>query len=363
MSKKKGVKKDILDNLIAEVFEGSKKLSDYDDDDSEFVILNYFDTGHVLLNCQISGKWDGGCPDNKILMMGGLEASGKSYIMKNILSDATNRCGYGVLYFDTEGELRKEDLENHNIPINRILIPKPPKRKGKDFNELEMWDTANIKNKWLQTINAVKPNSKIMIVLDSLSNLASNKEIADSLNDDDAGDMGGRNKQLKSLFRTISASASKKRIPIIMISHIYKTIGLFSTVELSAGQGAKYNASITPLFTPTNIKEGDEVVGIRVKSFVKKNRLAKPFTTIEFDIYFNGGLDRYSGLDDYAVKFGMLETANGGSKGKCYVLPTAPDVKIPIKLLKSDGDKYEEFWENLLKNGLGEKLNEYFEFK
>lgn len=366
MAKEKTIKeekRDILDDLISNVYEDSKKLSDYEDGDSEYEVVDFFDTGHILLNCQISARWDGGCPDNKILMMAGLEASGKSYIMKNIIKDATNRCGYKVLYFDTEGELRTEDLKNHDIDPKRVLIPKPPKRKGKDGNDLEMWDTINLKNKWTQTINYLKPDSKIMIILDSLSNLASSKEINDSLKDDDAGDMGQRNKQLKAMFRVISAPASTKRVPIVMISHVYKTIGLFSATEISSGQGAKYNASITPIFSPTVIKEGDEVVGIRVKSFVKKNRLAKPFTTIEYDIFFDGGLDRYSGLESYAIRFGLLSTANGGSKGTCYVLPNDPETKIPIKMLKDNKEEYKNFWENLLKNGFGDKLNEFFKFK
>lgn len=355
-------KKDILDELIANVYQESQRLSDYEDGDSEYEVLDYFDTGHILLNCQLSSKWNGGCPDNKILMMAGLEASGKSYIMKNIIADATNRCGYRVLYYDTEGELVKQDLVNHKIDPNRVLIPKPPKRKGKEGNDLEMWDTVNLKNKLVQTIEYLKPNSKMMIIIDSLSNLASNKEIEDSLNDNDAGDMGQRNKQLKAMFRVISAVASRKRIPFVIISHIYKTIGLFSSTEISSGQGAKYNASVTPVFTPTLIKEGDEIVGIRVKSYIKKNRLAKPFTTIEYDIYFDGGLDRYSGLEDYAVKFGLLVTANAGSKGKCYILPGSEE-KIPLKELKSDPVKYKSFWDSLLENGFGDQLHEFFKFK
>jgi len=360
--KEKEIKKDILDDLIANVYESSKKLSDYEEGDSEYEVKDYFDTGHILLNCQISARWDGGCPDNKILMMAGAEASGKSYIMKNIISDAINRCGYKVLYFDTEGELRTEDLSNHGIPADKVLVPKPPVRKGKDGDNLLMWDTTSLKNKWIQTINYLKPDSKIMFVLDSLSNLPSSKEISDSLEDSDAEDMGRRNKQLKSMFRSISSPASTKRIPIVMISHVYKTIGLFSSIEISSGTGAKYNASITPLFTPTIIKEGEDNIGINVRSFVKKNRLAKPFTTINYEIYFDGGLDRYSGLEEYAVKFGIIETVNAGSKGKCYVVDKDVDNKIPLKDLKSDKKAYSEFWQMLLKNGFGEKLNNYFKF-
>lgn len=357
-------RQDVLDDLIGSVFQESKRLSDYDDGESEFDVIDYFDTGCILLNCQLSGRWDGGCPDNKILMLAGVEASGKSYVMKNVVASAIKK-GYAVVYFDTEGELKRDDLEkSHGIPASKVLIPQPPVRKGKEGNDLQMWDTINLKNKWLQMIDKIKPGQKIICVLDSLSNLPSPGELESSLADKDTGDMGQRNKQLKAMFRSISSPAAKKRIPIVVISHVYKTIGTFSTTEISAGTGAKYNASMTPLFTPKPIKVGEgeesEVIGIQVKSHVKKNRLAKPFTTIYFDIYFDGGMDRYSGLLEYAEKFGFLQLVNGGSNGKCMVLTTEPDKKIPLKTMTPK--KWKTFWDNLLIEGLGDALNKEFRF-
>jgi hypothetical protein len=248
----------------------------------------------------------------------------------------------------------------HGIPLDKVIKPEPPKPKEKE--SVRMWHTVNLKNKLVQFINYLKPDPKVMLVIDSLSNLPGAEELEVAVKDKDTEDMGRRNKQLKTMFRVISEPAATKRIPIVMISHVYKTIGLFSSTEISSGTGAKYNASITPLFTPSVIKDGDEVLGITIKSYIKKNRLARPFTTVMIDIFFDGGMDRYSGLLEYAEKFGFLTiSSNNGNLGKCMILTTEPDKKIPLKSL--DKEDWKIFWEKLLIEGLGDALNDHFRFK
>lgn len=356
---------DSVDAIIDSVLEDSRTLAE-EADGEESDPIDWFDTGCVLLNCQISGRWNGGVPDNKMFMPAGPEASGKSYVMKNIVADAINRCGYYNIHFGTEGETTKSDFESHGIPLDRVRVARAPLETHKVGNgsksvQIQQWHTVNIKNKWFDLINKFKPNPKVIFTLDSLSNLPGLEELLAAAEGKATEDMGRRNKQLKAFIRAVIDPASTKRIPIISIAHVYQSIGLYSTTEVSSGTGAKYGASIVPLFRPKPIKDGDEITGIQVTSHIKKNRFAKPFTTITFDIYFDGGMDRYSGLLEYAKKFGFLDVVGGGNKGNCIVLTTDPDTKIPIRDLV--GEERKAFWEKLLVEGFGDALNEEFRFR
>jgi RecA/RadA recombinase len=357
---------DSVDAIIGSVLEDSRTLAD-ETEGEESDPIDWFDTGCVLLNCQISGRWNGGVPDNKMFMPAGVEASGKSLIMKKIIADAVNRCGYKAIHFGTEGETTKSDFAAHGIPLDKVFVAKAPLETHKiganstKSVQIQQWHTVNIKNKWFDLINKFKPNPKVLLSLDSLSNLPGLEELLAAAEGKATEDMGRRNKQLKAFVRAIIDPASTKRIPIISIAHVYQSIGLYSTTEVSSGTGFKYGASIVPLFRPKPIKDGDEVTGIRVSSHIRKNRFAKPFTTIEFDIYFDGGIDRYSGLLEYAKKFGFLDIVAGGSKGNCIVLTTDPENKIPIR--DFDGEARTQFWEKLLIEGFGDALNEEFRFR
>ena len=144
---------------------------------------------------------------------------------------------------------------------------------------------------------------KILIVLDSIGMMSSNKEKADLLKGDIKQDMT-RAKQLNALFRSISSDLGYLDIPMVCCNHTYLTQDLYPKEISKGGMGLVYSASVLGFLSKSKLKTGEEddmdlsQSGISVLFKTQKNRLAKP-KKIRFDISFLNGLNPYTGLDAF----------------------------------------------------------------
>jgi hypothetical protein len=144
---------------------------------------------------------------------------------------------------------------------------------------------------------------KLMIVLDSLGQMASNKEKADLLKGDIKQDMT-KAKALGSMFRSINTDLGFLDIPMIVCNHTYLTLDMFPAEKLKGGNGLLYSASVIGFMSKSKLKTGEEddmdlgASGISVLFKTSKNRMAKP-KKIRFDISFASGLNPYTGLDAF----------------------------------------------------------------
>ncbi len=144
---------------------------------------------------------------------------------------------------------------------------------------------------------------KLMIVLDSLGQMASNKEKADLLKGDIKQDMT-KAKALGSMFRSINTDLGYLDIPMIVCNHTYLTMDLFPQERLKGGNGLLYSASVIGFMSKSKLKTGEEddmdlgQSGISVLFKTAKNRMAKP-KKIRFDISFAHGMNPYTGLDAF----------------------------------------------------------------
>ena len=142
-----------------------------------------------------------------------------------------------------------------------------------------------------------------MIVLDSLGQMASNKEKADLLKGDIKQDMT-KAKALGSMFRSINTDLGYLDIPMIVCNHTYLTMDLFPQEKLKGGNGLLYSASVIGFMSKSKLKTGEEddmdlgQSGISVLFKTAKNRMAKP-KKIRFDISFAHGMNPYTGLDAF----------------------------------------------------------------
>jgi hypothetical protein len=144
---------------------------------------------------------------------------------------------------------------------------------------------------------------KLMIVLDSLGQMASNKEKADLLKGDIKQDMT-KAKALGSMFRSINTDLGYLEIPMIVCNHTYLTLDLYPAEKLKGGNGLLYSASVIGFMSKSKLKTGEEddmdlgQSGISVLFKTSKNRMAKP-KKIRFDISFAHGMNPYTGLDAF----------------------------------------------------------------
>ncbi len=258
-------------------------------------ITEYIDSGNLLLNAQLSGSLRGGYPNARSVGLGGDSGAGKTFLCLNGIKNSQN-IGYAVFYIDTEGALDKKDFENFGIDMELLKYV----RLGV-ISEVKFYVNDIIK------MAEDNPGLKMLIVVDSLTHLETNKEVEDRQKGKNAQDMGLRAKELRQLFKSFTLDLSNLKIPLIFTSHTYSSQDQYVPKQMSGGGGPLYSASIVALLSKGRLHDDNDVTssesgktrtGVIVRSKMDKNRLAKP-EDIEFHISFHKGMNPYVGLQDY----------------------------------------------------------------
>lgn len=260
---------------------------------------SYISTGVYLLDAALSAKLvGGGILAGRIFGLLGESGAGKSFIAYSICKSA-QKDGYSVIYIDTENSIDLEGITKMGVDndTNKFRLIRSNKVEDINISLTQLLDE----------LKAAKLGGfeipKIMIVLDSIGMMSSNKEKADLLKGDIKQDMT-RAKQLNALFRSISSDLGYLDIPMICCNHTYLTQDMFPKEISKGGMGLVYSASVLGFLSKSKLKTGEEddmdlgQSGISVLFKTQKNRLAKP-KKIRFDISFLNGLNPYTGLDAF----------------------------------------------------------------
>lgn len=267
-------------------------------------VSGFIDTGSYALNALISGTIYGGLPSNKITIFAGESSTGKTFytlaICKHFLE--TNPQAR-IFYFDSEGAITVDLLKSRGIDTNR-------------FYQISTTTVQHFKNNihlLLDKYDKIEPKKRdpMMICLDSLGMLSTNKEMEDSLENKDSTDMT-RSKLIKGLMRIVTGKLSKLGVPLIMTNHVYSLVGAYVPTKVSGGgTGPTYSASSIIQLSKSKDKDGTEVVGNIIKCKVEKSRFTRDNIAVETKLSFKTGLDRYSGLLDIAVEAGIWKDLKG----------------------------------------------------
>lgn len=272
----------------------------------------FITTGVYLLDAALSGRLlGGGVATNRITAFAGESGAGKSFIAYSVSKHA-QRAGYSVIYIDTEQAIDLEDLSKFGIDPSLEKFRLIRSNKVEDVNMVLSQLIDELKTQKLDGYEI----PKLMIVLDSLGQMASNKEKADLLKGDIKQDMT-KAKALGSMFRSINTDLGYLEIPMIVCNHTYLTLDLFPAEKLKGGNGLLYSASVIGFMSKSKLKTGEEddmdlgQSGISVLFKTSKNRMAKP-KKIRFDISFAHGMNPYTGLDafcrpEYFEKIGIAQ--------------------------------------------------------
>lgn len=268
--------------------------------DQEISTTGFIDTGTYALNAVLSGSIYGGIANNRVTAFAGEEAVGKSWFamsaVKQFLDD--NPTGR-ALYFDTEFALDKTFFQKRGIDETRVHISQPDTLEDFRTKVTKILDGVEKMD--------VSERPKIMIVLDSLSNLPSKKEAADALEGSDKRDMT-KQQIIRSTFRVITQKIGKLGIPLIVTSHVYQMIGAYvPTKAVSGGGGLKYAASTIVLLSSKKDKDGTDIVGNIIVAKVDKSRFSKQYQKVELKLDFTKGLDRFFGLLPIAEKYDIIK--------------------------------------------------------
>lgn len=266
-----------------------------DDVDGSF---EYIDTGSYILNAVVSGSIYGGIRDNKVIGFGGAQATGKTFfvlsLVKNFLDSDP---AAGVVYFDTEGAIDKDEIENRGIDMKRFIIKEP--------ETIEEFRTEALR--MLKHISESKKAPRIMMCLDSLGNLSSLKELEDIETGKTARDMT-KAQLIRGAFRSLTLKTKKLHIPFLVTNHTYAVVGAYvPTNELSGGSGLKYCGSTIMTMTKSKDKDGKDVIGAILKVKMYKSRFTREEKVVEVKLNHSTGLDRYYGLLPIAEKYGIVK--------------------------------------------------------
>jgi RecA/RadA recombinase len=192
----------------------------------------------------------------------------------------------------------------------------------------------------------IKRGDHVIVIIDSIGNLASKKEVEDALGGKSVADMS-RAKQLKSLFRMVTPHLTLKDLPLVAINHTYKTLEIYAKDVVGGGTGSYYSAQNIYIIGRQQDKETSgadkgDLLGYNFVINVEKSRFVREKSKFIVNVRHGKGIDKWSGLLDIA-----LESKNvvNSSKGKYQLIDEDGVVVGPeIKEKSLDG----EFWKVVL---------------
>lgn len=295
---------------------------------------DWIPTGNYLLNAQLSGTLFGGIPNTRSLGLMGDPGTGKSFVCLNVAREAQKK-GYDVVYCDTEGAIDKSSAIKFGINPDKVRY-----QPIKTVTEFQTFVT-NL----LELVKKAKDDGadpKIILILDSLGMLSTDKELNDAIIGKNAADMGAKAKELRKLFRVITLDLTAAKIPLVCTNHVYAGGGFFPTKESSGGDGPIFAMSVISFLSKAQLKEANSTTktGIIVTSNLKKSRFTIP-EPIKFHISFANGMNPYVGLQDFiswdacGIGKGKLEEKidSSGIKEMVFTPSDSPQARWAVKHL------------------------------
>lgn len=232
----------------------------------------------------------GGVPRGRIIEIFGPESSGKTTLALHIIAEA-QRAGGSAAFVDAEHALDASYARSLGVKIDDVLISQP------DTGEQALEITEVL----------VRSGAVDVVVIDSVAALVPRAEI-----DGEMGEptMGLQARLMSQALRKLTAAISKSKTCVIFINQLREKIGvMFGNPETTTGGRAlKFYSSVRlDIRRISSIKEGEDVVGSRVKVKVVKNKVAPPFKEAEFDLIYGQGISRTGGLLDLGVEHKIIE--------------------------------------------------------
>lgn len=295
--------------------------------DSKFFATKDMIQTHVpMINVALSGSLDGGLAPGLTVFAGPSKHFKTAFSMLLAKSYLEKYEDAAILFYDSEFGAPAAYFKSFGIDTNRVI-------------HTPITDIEQLKHDLMTQINNIERGEHVIIVIDSVGNLASRKEVDDALEGKTVADMT-RAKQLKSLFRMCTPHLTMKDIPMVVVNHTYKEIGLYPKDIVSGGTGIYYSASNIFIIGRQQEKGTDGITGYNFIINVEKSRFVREKSKIPVEVSFEGGISTWSGLLDVALESGhVIKPSNGWYQKK------NEDPKYRIK------DTYtKEFWMPILKD-------------
>lgn len=251
-----------------------------------------------VINVALAGRLDGGLTPG-LTMWAGPSKHFKTAFSLLMAKAYLDKYEDGVvLFYDSEFGTPQAYFDSFGIATDRVV-------------HTPITDIEQLKFDLMQQLQEIKRGDRVIIVVDSIGNLASKKEVEDALDQKSVADMS-RAKQVKSLFRMVTPHLTMKDIPMVVVNHTYKEIGMYPKDIVGGGTGSYYSADNIFILGRQQEKEGTEIVGYNFIINVEKSRYVREKSKIPVSVSFDGGISRWSGLLEMALESGhVIKPSNG----------------------------------------------------
>ena len=282
-----------------------------------------------MVNVALSGDPDGGLSPGLLVLAGPSKHFKSAFALLTASAYMKKYDDAVLLFYDSEFGTPQAYFETFGIDMDRVVHTPIT-----NVEELK-FDISN-------QLDQIEKKDHVIVIIDSVGNLASKKEVEDAMNEKSVADMS-RAKSLKSLFRIVTPHLNLKDIPLIAVNHTYQEIGLFPKAIVSGGTGIYYSADAIWIIGRQQDKVGTEIQGYHFVINIEKSRHVKEKSKIPISVSWEGGIVKWSGLMDVAEKGGYLRKPKVGWYEA--VDPSTGEI-ISDKLMRAkDVNNNEEFWQ------------------
>jgi len=251
-----------------------------------------------MVNVALSGDIDGGLTSGLTVLAGPSKHFKTSFALLMGAAYLKQYEDAVMLFYDSEFGSPQQYFESFGIDTERVL-------------HTPITDVEQLKFDLVGQLENIERGDKVVIVIDSIGNLASKKELEGALNEKSVADMS-RAKALKGLFRMVTPYLTMKNIPLLAVNHTYQEIGLFPKNIVSGGTGIYYSADNIWIIGRQQDKKGTQIQGYHFVINVEKSRFVKEKSKVPISVSWEGGIQTYSGLLEVALAGGYVTKPNVG---------------------------------------------------
>jgi RecA/RadA recombinase len=296
-----------------------------------FAAKDMIQTSIPALNVALSGDLEGGYTPGLTMWAGPSKHFKTAFSLLMAKAYLDKYSDSVILFYDSEFGTPQSYFSNFGIDTERVV-------------HTPITDVEQLKFDVMNQLQNIERGDRVMILVDSIGNLASKKEVEDALEQKSVGDMT-RAKQIKSLFRMVTPHLTLKDIPMVVVNHTYKEIGMFPKDIVGGGTGSYYSADNIYILGRQQEKEGAELVGYNYIINVEKSRYVREKAKIPVTVRFDGGVSRYSGLLDMALESGHVTKPSNG----WYARVNSDTGEVEEKKFRLKDTDTSEFWDSILK--------------